>query len=182
MWWSHICEGWEAHILSLRSAWGVTTFWSLSVSSLSTGTFLVFFLGAVSRIPLAQLLFQIMVLLSEAFHSRGKGLYLSLKGRRTWFVSLNVVSGCHWLSKYHATLCPESVCYDLQIYKVVSHRRHQLMLPKYHRWATRYSQLKIAPTQLKKKKKKEDLTESTSVVPTKYPLNVKLELFTTLEC
>ena len=30
--------------------------------------------------------------------------------------------------------------------------------------------------------KGEDLTESTGVVPTKYPLNVKLELYTTLEC
>ena len=53
MWWSRIREGWEAHILSLRSVWGIATFWSLSVSSLGTSTFLVFFLGAVSRIPLA---------------------------------------------------------------------------------------------------------------------------------
>ena len=30
--------------------------------------------------------------------------------------------------------------------------------------------------------KKEDFTESTGVVPAKYPLKVKLELFTTLEC
>ena len=81
--------------MSLRSAWGVTILWSLLVSSLGTGTFLVFFLVAVSRIPLAQLLFQIMVLLNEVFHGRGEGLYLSLKGRRAWFVSLNIVSGHH---------------------------------------------------------------------------------------
>ena len=85
----------EAYILSLRSTWGVTTLRSFLVSSLGTGTFLVFFLVAVSRIPLAQLLFQIVVLLSEAFHCYGKGLYLSLKGRHAWFVSLNVVSGRH---------------------------------------------------------------------------------------
>ena len=30
--------------------------------------------------------------------------------------------------------------------------------------------------------KREDLTKSTGVVPTKYPLKVKLELLTTLEC
>ena len=30
--------------------------------------------------------------------------------------------------------------------------------------------------------KREDLTESKDMVPAKYPLNVKLELFTTLEC
>ena len=30
--------------------------------------------------------------------------------------------------------------------------------------------------------KREDLTESTGVVPAKYPLKVKLELLTTLEC
>ena len=70
----------------------------------------------MSRIPLAQLLFQIVVLLSEAFHDRSKGLHLSLKGRRAWFVSLNVVGGHHQSSKYHATLCPGNVCYDLQIY------------------------------------------------------------------
>ena len=79
----------------LRSTWDVTTLLSLSVSSLSTGTFLVFFLVTVSHIPLEQLLFQIVVLLSEAFHGHGEGLYLSLKGRRTWFVSLNFVSGHH---------------------------------------------------------------------------------------
>ena len=107
------------------------------VSSLGTGTFLVFFLVVVSRIPLAQLLFQIVVLLNEVFHGHGEGLYLSLKSRRVWFVSLNVVSNRHWLSKYHATLYPGSVCYDLQIYyKVAPHRQSQLMMPKYHRWAT----------------------------------------------
>ena len=52
-WWSHIREGWEAYILSLQSAWGVTTLRSLSVSLLDTGTFLVFFLVALSHIPLA---------------------------------------------------------------------------------------------------------------------------------
>ena len=31
-------------------------------------------------------------------------------------------------------------------------------------------------------KKKKDLTESTGVVPAKYPPKVKLELFSTLEC
>ena len=85
----------EAYILSLRSTWGVTTLRSFLVSSLGTGTFLVFFLVVVSCIPLAQLLFQIVVLLSEAFLGCGKGLYLSLKSRHAWFVSLNVVSGRH---------------------------------------------------------------------------------------
>ena len=85
----------EAYILSLRSTWGVTPLRSFLVSSLGTGTFLVFFLVAVSRIPLAQLLFQIVVLLNEVFHGHGEGLYLSLKSRRVWFVSLNVVSSRH---------------------------------------------------------------------------------------
>ena len=82
-------------MLSLRSAWGITTLQSFSVSSLSIGTFLVFFLVIVSHIPLKQLLFQIVVLLSEAFLGHGEGLYLFLKGCRTWFVSLNVVNGHH---------------------------------------------------------------------------------------
>ena len=38
--------------------------------------------------------------------------------------------------------------------------------------------LKIAPTQ----HKREDLVESTSVVPAKYPPKVKLELLATLKC
>ena len=46
--WSHIREGWEAYILSLWSAWGVTTLQSLSVSLLGTGTLLVLFLSTVS--------------------------------------------------------------------------------------------------------------------------------------
>ena len=38
--------------------------------------------------------------------------------------------------------------------------------------------LEIAPAQ----HKREDLVESTGVVPAKYPPKVKLKLFTTLEC
>ena len=89
--------------MSLQFARGVATFRPLSVLSLGIGTFLVLFLGAMSRIPLEQLFFQIVVLPSEAFHGHGEGLYLSLKGRHAWFVFLNVVSGCHRSSKYHAT-------------------------------------------------------------------------------
>ena len=68
-WWSHIREGQEAYILLLRSAWGVTTLRSFSVSSLSTGIFLVFFRNTVPSLP-AQLFFQNLVLLGKAFNDR----------------------------------------------------------------------------------------------------------------
>ena len=48
--WSHISDGWTTHILSLWSALGITTFWPLLVSSLGTGTFLIFLLGIHSNV------------------------------------------------------------------------------------------------------------------------------------
>ena len=77
-------------------------------SLLSIGTFLVFLLSVVSCVPLTQLLFQVMVLLSKVFHGHSKSLNLSLEGSRAWFVSLSVVSGCHRVSEYHANLCSGS--------------------------------------------------------------------------
>ena len=53
--WSCIREGWEAYILLLQSARGVTALRSFSVSSLSTGIFQVFFQNIVSCL-LAKLL------------------------------------------------------------------------------------------------------------------------------
>ena len=51
--WSHISDRWTTHILSLWSAWGITTFRPLLVSSLGTSTFLVLLLNAVTRVLLA---------------------------------------------------------------------------------------------------------------------------------
>ena len=69
-----------------------------------------------------------MVLLGEVFYGNGESLNLSLEGGGVWFVSLNIVGGCHRASKYDATLClgSNSVAYKTQI----SHRRRQLMMPK----------------------------------------------------
>ena len=80
MGWSRISDGWTACVLSFWSTWGVTTLWPLLISLFSTGTFLVLLLSVVPHIPLTQLLFQIVVLLSEALHSRGESLNLSLEG------------------------------------------------------------------------------------------------------
>ena len=63
-----------------------------------------------ASVPMTQLLFQIVVLLSEALHGRSESLNLSLEGSCPWFVSLNVVGGCHQESEYHATLCLGSGC------------------------------------------------------------------------
>ena len=129
--WCHICDGRAAHILPFWFAQGVNTFQPLLISSLSTGAFLVLLLSVMPCVLLTQLLFQIMVLLSEAFRGSDKSLNLSLKGSCTWFNSLNVVGGHHRASKYHATLCPGSV---RMAYKSLSanrsHKRHQLMMPK----------------------------------------------------
>ena len=55
-----------------------------------------------------------MVLFGEAFHDNSESLDLSLEGARAWFISLNVVSGCHRVSEYHATLYLGS---DSAVYK-----------------------------------------------------------------
>ena len=49
-----------------------------------------------------------MILFGETFHYSREGLDLPLQGSGSWFVSLNVVGGCHRASKYHATLCSGS--------------------------------------------------------------------------
>ena len=46
-----------------------------------------------------------MVLLGKAFYGSGECLNLSLEGDGAWFISLNIVGGCHRVCKYHATLC-----------------------------------------------------------------------------
>ena len=108
--WSRISDGWTARVLSFWFAWGITTLQPLLISSFSTGTFLVLLLNVVPRVPMTRLLFQIVVLLSKALHSRSESLNLSLEGSCPWFVSLNVVSSCHQESEYHATLCLRSLC------------------------------------------------------------------------
>ena len=42
--WSCIHEGWDAYVLPLQSAWGVTSFWSFAVSPLSTRVSQVFYI------------------------------------------------------------------------------------------------------------------------------------------
>ena len=91
-------------MVGVLSARGIAAFWSFLVSPFGTGTLLLFSVIVGSRVPLAQLFFQVMVLLSKAFYSRGESLYLSFEGSSAWFISL-VVVGYHQTSKYHITLC-----------------------------------------------------------------------------
>ena len=49
-----------------------------------------------------------MVLLGKTFHGSGESLNLSLEGGGVWLISLNVIGGCHQVSKHHATLCPRN--------------------------------------------------------------------------
>ena len=74
------------------------------VLSLNTGTFLVLLLSLKPYVLLAQLLFLVMVLLDEAFHSHGESLNLSFEGGSMQFVSLIIVGGRYRASKYHATV------------------------------------------------------------------------------
>ena len=89
--WNRICNRWPARVLSFWSTWGVP----FLVSSLSAGAFLVFLLSVNFCVLLAQVLFQILVLLGEALHGSGESLNLSLKGSRAWFVSLSIIGGRH---------------------------------------------------------------------------------------
>ena len=94
-WRSRTCEGREAHVLTLRSAWGVTGLGSLLIPSVSAGSFLICSLVVRCCVFLAQLLLQVAILFGEVFHDSSKSFNLSLEGSRGWFFFLNVVSGCH---------------------------------------------------------------------------------------
>ena len=67
-----------------------------------------------------------MVFLSEALHSRGESLNLSLEDSWAWFVSLNVIDGRHRASKYNATLGSGSVRMAFRLLRIAqiefSHR------------------------------------------------------------
>ena len=167
---SRVCSGRMAHVLSLRSTRGITAFQPLSVSPLSTSTFLVFLLGTHSGIFLPQLFFKVLILFSETFHCCREGLDLPLQGSESRLVSLNVVSSCHRASKYHATLCLGS-------------DRLKCAFPTddAEKPPVSYTVLTYLKQHLHNTKR-EDLTKSTDVGPAKYPLKVKLELLTTLEC
>ena len=108
--------------------------WPFLFPSFCAGCFLIFLLGILRHVPLTQLLFQTVVLLSEAFHGSSESLNLSFEGHYTWFVSQNVVGGHHQARKYHATLLFGKRSYGLQV--AFSYSRHQLMMPKNHQWAT----------------------------------------------
>ena len=58
-----------------------------------------------------------MLLRGEALHDSDKSLNLSLEGSCAWFVSLNIIGGCHRASKYHATffLGSDSMAYKSQV-------------------------------------------------------------------
>ena len=112
-----------------------------------------------------------MILLGEAFYSCSESLNLSLKGGGAQFIPLMVIGGCHQTSKYHATFCPgrSSMAY------------FQSTIPIYgaNWWSRKLSVSYTVPMcsrqNLHNIEKEEDLTESTSVVLTKYPSKVKLE-------
>ena len=132
-------------------------------------------MNAMGPSCLTQLLFQIVVFHSEALYGRGESLYLSLEGSWAWFVSLNVIGGGrHRTSKNHATLGLGSVCYGLQvgIPQTAQIDDTEKITSKPHSPRT----LETAPVQ----QKREDLTESTGVVPAKYLPKVKSELFSQL--
>ena len=94
-WRSRICKRRKARVPSLWSAWGVADLWSFVIPPFSAGPFLICSLVIGSRIFLVQLLFQVVVLFSEALHGCGERPDLSLKSSRGGFFFLNVVSGSH---------------------------------------------------------------------------------------
>ena len=107
-WRSRICEGREAHVLSLRFAWGVIGLGNLLVSSIDAGSLLISSLVVRCYVFLAQL-FQVAILFGEVFHGRSENLNLLFEGDCGWFLFLNVVSGCHLAGEHHATFVREVV-------------------------------------------------------------------------
>ena len=93
--WNSIGDGWPAYVLSVWSTWGAATLRYFLVPSFSVGVFLVFLLSVKACILLAQLFFQIMVLLGKALHGGSESLNMSLEGGYAWFVSLSIVGGRH---------------------------------------------------------------------------------------
>ena len=67
---------------------------------------------------------------------------------------------------------------NLDLWKLNLKGDLDLWCRKNHQWATQSSHTRNNTCTIKR----EDLTESTSVVLAKYPPKVKLELFKTLEC
>ena len=117
-----------------------------------------------------------MTLLGETFHCCHEGLDLPLKGSGSRLVSFNVVGSCHRASKYHATLCPGS-----DRLKYAKHFPQTAPINDVEKSTVSYTAFMCLQQHLHNTKR-EDLAESIGVVPAKYPLKVKLELLTTLEC
>ena len=104
VWWCRICERWMASVLSLLSARGIAAFWSFLVPSFGAGTLLLLPMIVGSCVPLAQMFFQVVILLNKAFYNCSVSLYLPFEGSSAWFISLVVVI-CHQANEYHTTLC-----------------------------------------------------------------------------
>ena len=91
-------------VLSLLSTRGIAAFWSFLVPFFDVGTLLLLPMIVGSCVPLAQMFFQVVVLLNTAFYNCSESLYLPFEGISAWFISLVVVV-CHQASEYHTTLC-----------------------------------------------------------------------------
>ena len=100
-----------------------------------------------------------MVLLGEAFYCSGESLDLSFEGGGEWFISLNIVGGCHGVSKHHATLGLGSNSMAFYLF-LISHRQRQLMMPKIVSKSHNPHVLKTIPTQHKTRRP----SESTNVI------------------
>ena len=99
-------------------------------------------------------------------------------------VAAHLPEHCWWLPLIEWVPCNSfvggalAVAYDTTR-DCFPHRQRQLMMLENQQWATwqTHDHNNTYTTQ-----KREDLTESTGVMPAEYPPKVKLELLTTLEC
>ena len=116
-----------------------------------------------------------MVLFRETFHCGHEGLDLSLQcsvSRR--LVSLNVVGGSHQASEYHETLLSgKRLVWLNSCFSQMAPTDDVINLTNKSHDSNRSNE---SPAQ----KERKHLTESTGVVPAKYPPKVKLELFSQL--
>ena len=100
----------------------------------------------------------------------------SSKGSSAWFISVIIV-GCHRASEYHTTLCLGSGNIAAIVFFPTDGANWQCQKSSVNCTVLTCSRQNLWNND------KEDLAESTGVVPVKYPPKVKLErISTTLKC
>ena len=170
MWWCRIYDGWIASILLLLSARGIAAFWSFSVSPFGASAFLLLSVTVKPSNALVQLFLQVMVCLvrhstattrvctclSRAVVRGSSPLLLLVAIERVSTMQLLVWKALIWLLLLSRPFPTNGANWWFQKSSVCC-------------------TVLTCSRQNLQNRDKEDLAESTDVVPAKYPQKVKLE-------